>query len=84
MRRAIRAWEAKLVKFSDKFGNNPEVLKNSPVWNKLLMILSSLVQLAEAEEMRLSILYETRQVLTSQKHESSGITNLLYNIFFRM
>jgi hypothetical protein len=60
MRKAIRAWEAKLTKFAEKFGNNQEALKNNLVWNKLLKILSSLVQLAEAEEMRLSVLYETR------------------------
>jgi hypothetical protein len=60
MRKAIRAWEAKLTKFSEKFANNQEALKNNPVWNKLLKILSSLVQLAEAEERRLSVLYETR------------------------
>lgn len=42
-----------------KFANNKEVRSN-PLWNKLLKIRNSLVQLATAAEMRQSGLDETR------------------------
>lgn len=60
IRRAIRAWDAKLMKFAEKFANHQETLKSNPVWNKLVKIRNSLVQLAAAEEMRQGGLDETR------------------------
>ena len=60
IRRAIQAWEAKLAWFANRFENHPEALKSNPVWNKLMRIRNSLVQLAQAEEMRQSALDETR------------------------
>lgn len=60
IRRAIQAWEAKLAWFANKFEHHPEALKTNPVWNKLMRIRNSLVQLAQAEEMRQSALDETR------------------------
>ena len=60
IRRAIQAWEAKLNWFALKFEHHPEALKTNPVWNKLMRIRNSLVQLAQAEEMRQSALDETR------------------------
>jgi hypothetical protein len=56
----FQAWEAKLMWFAEKFANHPETLKSNPVWNKLMRIRNSLVQLAKAEEIRQTSLDETR------------------------
>ena len=47
---AIAAWEAKLMRFAEKFSDAPDVLNENPTWIRLLQVRDTLRQmLAKAE-----------------------------------
>jgi len=55
MLRALQAWEAKLIKFRERYGGNPNALRTNPVWNKLMKIRNSLAHLVASEEMEFAL-----------------------------
>lgn len=59
LRTAIAVWEAKLMRFADKFGESPELLDENPTWNKLLKVRDRLRSLLRVGE-RLEGLDQTR------------------------
>lgn len=42
LRKAISLWETKLLRFAEKFADNPEVLNENPTWTRLVKVRNSL------------------------------------------
>eukprot|EP00094_Tigriopus_californicus_P011020 TCALIF_10631-PA protein Name:"Protein of unknown function" AED:0.03 eAED:0.03 QI:0/0.66/0.5/1/0.66/0.75/4/830/299 len=42
LRKAISMWETKLLRFAEKFADNPDVLNENPTWTRLVKVRNSL------------------------------------------
>jgi hypothetical protein len=59
LRQAIAMWENKLMRFAEKFSDNPQLLSHNPTWIRLMQVRDSLQQLL-AKHHQLDMLDQTR------------------------
>ncbi len=56
---AVSVWEAKLVKFAEKFSGSPAVLSENPTWVRLLQVRDALREMLAKAELQ-ALLDQTR------------------------